>query len=76
VHVEIVSDDLAVTDGLGAQVGLESDALVMAVQDFDGLLEANCNEETDADGGDVDEEVAPGVGSGRGVGGRLATWAP
>ncbi|WP_158785568.1 hypothetical protein [Granulicella sp. L46] len=76
MHVEIVGDDLAVTDGLGAQVGRESDALVMAVQDFDGLLEANCDEETNADGRDVDEEIAPGVGGLVGVGGRLATWAP
>ena len=35
----------------------------MAVVDgLDGLLEADGDDEADDDGGDVDEEVAPGVG--------------
>ena len=35
--------------------------LVMVVEEFDGLLEADGDEEAYDDGGDVDEEVAPGV---------------
>ena len=42
---------------------------MQAVEVLDGLLEAYGDEETDGDGGDVDEEVFPGVG---GAGGRLA----
>ena len=32
------------------------------VEGFDGLLEGDGDEQADADGGDVDEKVAPGVG--------------
>ena len=35
--------------------------LMAMVDELDGLLEADGDEETDDDGGDVDEEVAPGV---------------
>ena len=37
-------------------------ALVAVVNRFDALLEADGDEETDDDGGDVDEEFAPGAG--------------
>jgi hypothetical protein len=36
------------------------------VEVLDGLLEADGDEKADDDGGDVDEEVAPGVGGGVG----------
>jgi hypothetical protein len=36
--------------------------LAVMVNGLDGLLEADGDEEADDDGGDVDEEVAPGVG--------------
>jgi hypothetical protein len=35
---------------------------MVMVDGLDALLETDGNEEADADGGDVDEEVAPGVG--------------
>ena len=41
-------------------------ALMMPVDGFDGLFEIDGDEQADADGGDVDEEVAPGVGGGVG----------
>jgi len=41
-------------------------ALMAVVEELDGLLEADGNEEADDDGGDVDEEVAPGMGGGVG----------
>jgi hypothetical protein len=46
-------------------------ALMMPVDGFDGLFEIDGDEQADADGGDVDEEVAPGVWR-CGVGGRRA----
>ena len=36
--------------------------LMVVVDELDGLLEADGDEEAEDDGGDVDEEVAPGVG--------------
>jgi hypothetical protein len=41
-------------------------ALVTMFQGLDGLFEADRDEQADADSGDVDEEVAPGVGGGVG----------
>jgi hypothetical protein len=41
-------------------------ALMAMMDGFDGLFEADGDEEADDDGGDVDEEVAPGVGGGVG----------
>jgi hypothetical protein len=41
---------------------LELLALVVMMDRLNGLLEADGDEQTDDDGGDVDEEVAPGVG--------------
>jgi hypothetical protein len=52
---------------------LELLALVVMMDRLNGLLEADGDEQTDDDGGDVDEEVAPGVG---GVGGRRAWVSP
>ena len=40
--------------------------LVPPVHPFDGLLDAHGDEEADADGADVDEEVFPRVGGGVG----------
>jgi hypothetical protein len=37
-------------------------ALMAVMDELDSLLEADGDEEADADGGDVDEEVFPGVG--------------
>jgi hypothetical protein len=45
-----------------AQLG----GFVVMMQGFDSLLEADGDDEADDDGGDVDEEVAPGVGGGVG----------
>jgi hypothetical protein len=42
--------------------------LVAVVEVFDGLLEADGNEEAEDDGGDVDEEVAPSGGCVMGCG--------
>jgi hypothetical protein len=39
---------------------------VVAMHRFDSLLQGDGDEQADTNGGDVDEEVAPGVG--RGVG--------
>ena len=36
---------------------------VAVVEVLDGLLDTHCDAQTDNDGGDVDKEVAPGVGS-------------
>jgi hypothetical protein len=48
--------------GLVGQGGLQNAAFVGAVQGFNGLFEADGDEQADDDGGEVDEEVAPGVG--------------
>ena len=73
----------AAFDGEGVEVGLhcsmhtltlatefllELMALVAVADGFDRLFEADGDEQADDDGGDVDEEVAPGVG---GVFGRM-----
>ena len=41
-------------------------SFVAMVEVFDCLLEADGDEQANTDGGDVDEEVAPGVGGGVG----------
>jgi hypothetical protein len=59
--LDIFSDVLAVGFGL-LREGLAGFAeFVVLVDALDGLLEADGDEKTDDDGGDVDEEVAPGV---------------
>ena len=45
---------------------------------LDGLLQTDGDQQTDADGGDVDEEVFPGVGGGVGwvdVEHGLSSWS-
>ena len=68
LHLEVAVDDLEVLFGLVVEVFLELVALVAVVDGFDGLFEGDGDEEADDDGGDVDEEVAPGAG---GVVGRV-----
>jgi hypothetical protein len=48
--------------GLGAYGGDELVSLTVMVYGLDYLLEANGEEQTEGDGGDVDEEVAPRAG--------------
>jgi hypothetical protein len=52
----------AILFALGAEGGASFSDLVAVVQELDRLLEADGDEETDNDGGDVEEEVAPGAG--------------
>jgi hypothetical protein len=59
-------DEVEVALGFVAELGLQLDALVVMMDGLDGLLEADSDEEADTDGGDVNEEVAPGVGGGVG----------
>jgi hypothetical protein len=65
-----VADGLALDEevalGFHAHLLVELGALAAVVEGFDGLLEGDGDEEADADGGDVDEEVSPGVGGGVG----------
>ena len=62
LHFEVAVDDLKVLFGLVMEVFLELVALMAVMEGFDGLFEADGDEETDDDGGDVDEEVSPGAG--------------
>ena len=54
------------------QVVLGGVALVAMVEKFDGLLETDRDQEADDDGGNVEEEVAPGMWSGVPEDGRRA----
>ena len=67
-----VADQGQVVVGFDVQLFGEADDLIVMVDGFDGLLEADGDDEADDDGGDVDEEVFPGVRRFRGVGGRRA----
>jgi len=62
VAVDVGAQEDDVAFGLGAHLLHQHLSLVAMVEGFDGLLEADGDEQADADGGDVDEEVAPGVG--------------
>ena len=62
------TDEVEVLLGFDVHLTFEVLALVVVVEGFDALLEADGDEQAYADGGDVDEEVAPGVG---GVVGRV-----
>src|SRR5437764_4249061 len=62
LHLEVAVDDLKVLFGLVVEVLLELVALVAVVNSFDGLLEGYGDEQANDDGGNVDEEVAPGAG--------------
>ena len=53
---------------LAAKRFAEIATLVGAVDGFDGLLQADGDEQADGDGGDVNDEVAPSMG---GVFGRV-----
>jgi hypothetical protein len=46
---------------LGTKVFFELAALVQVVDGFDSLLEADGDEEAYRDGGDVNDEICPGV---------------
>ncbi len=59
---DLSADEVEVLLRLGMHLELEILALVVVMDGFDRLLEADGDEEADADGGDVDEEVAPGMG--------------
>lgn len=68
LHFEVAVDDLEVLFGFAAEVILQLVALIPVMEELDGLFEADSDEEANNDGGDVDEEIAPGVG---GVMGRV-----
>ena len=55
------ADEFKVLLGLDVHLLFEILALMVMVDGFHALLEADGDEKSDADGGDVDEEVAPGV---------------
>ena len=59
VDVGAQEDDVAF--GLGAHLLHHHLSLVAMVEGFDGLFKADGDEQAHADGGDVDEEIAPGV---------------
>ena len=50
---------MQIANAFGAEIGFELVALMMVVQRFDALLKAYGDEETDDDGGDVSEKLAP-----------------
>ena len=58
---DVLLDEVEVALGFVAKLRFELDALVVMMDGLDGLLEADGDEQAYADGGDVDEEVAPGV---------------
>jgi hypothetical protein len=76
-HNEVVLERGSLTAELGDAVGVGFAVLVALgaegfaglgdlapmVEIFDGLLEADGDQQAEDDGGDVDEEVAPGGGS-------------
>jgi len=57
-----LANDGQIALSLRAHVLGEGVTLMAMMDGFDGLLEADGDEQADDDGGDVDEEVAPGVG--------------
>jgi hypothetical protein len=61
--IDVVGDGLAVGVHLLQQQLARFAGLVTVVKVFDSLFEADGDEQTDDDGGDVEEEVAPGVGA-------------
>jgi hypothetical protein len=52
-----------IADAFDAEIGFELAALMMVVKRFNALLKAYGDEQANDDGGDVNEEVAPGSGS-------------
>ena len=67
-RVEVLVRPVAVEFIVDVEVFFELMALVAMVDELDRLLKADGDEEADDDGGDVEEEVTPGVG---GVVGRV-----
>lgn len=62
LHLEVAVDDLEVLFGFVVEIFLELMALMAMVDELDGLLEGDSDEQAEDDGGDVDEEVAPSGG--------------
>lgn len=62
LHLQVAVDDLQVLRGLVAEIFLELTALVAVMEKLDGLFKGDGDEEAENDGGDVNEEVAPGSG--------------
>jgi hypothetical protein len=65
---DVELDQLEIALSFVVQLHFELVALMVVMNSFDGLFEANGDEQTNADSGDVDEEVLPGGG---GVVGRV-----
>jgi len=59
IDVQMPLEDGYVSLGLGAEVFFELEALVVVVQRFDALLEAESEKQTEADGSHVDQKVTP-----------------
>jgi hypothetical protein len=59
---DVVEGDAQIAETFGAEISFELVALMAVVDGFDGLFEADGDEQANDDGGDVDEEVAPGAG--------------
>jgi hypothetical protein len=70
--VSVVGDKAAIEKAFVVQRGFETFALMVVMNEFDGLLEPDGNDNAGDDGGDVDEEVAPG-GVALGQAGALAS---
>ncbi len=68
LHLQIAVDDLKILFGLAAKISLQLLALVPVMEQFHRLFQADGNHQPENNGGNVDEEVAPG---GRGVLGRV-----
>ena len=58
---EIAVGESPIALRLGMELLLQLIALMMVVDGFDGLLEADGDEQAHADGGDVDEEIFPAM---------------
>ena len=57
--VGVVLDDLYIGFTIVTQFFVQPMALMAVVQQLDGLLETDGDEQTEDDGGDVDEEFTP-----------------
>ena len=62
----VLEGDVYVAEAFGVEIGFQLVALMTMMQGLDGLLEGDGDEQADADGGNVEQEVAPGVGGGVG----------
>ncbi|MGD0649410.1 MAG: hypothetical protein ABR971_15605, partial [Acidobacteriaceae bacterium] len=63
---DVLEGDVYVAEAFRVEVGFELVALVAMMQRLNGLLEADGDEQANADGGDVKKEVAPGMSGGVG----------